>query len=367
MDQFFLKSTARAGRRLLCQVVCVSLLMGAAFAGERTKQSAPELVPQDILMDGGRKLTFERTFSDEREVKSKRGFWTKVVDIVAGEPDYHFMERPYGIAVDSHGRIIVTDPGAEGIHIFDFVQQKYRFVQRREKNKDSMLAPQCVAVDAQDNIYVTDSESGKIFVFGANGKFLRAVGSLPGGEGYFKRPTGIAVDSEAQHIYVTDTLRNKIFMLDMEGKVLKVLGENGTANGQFNFPTDLLLDEEGLSVVDSMNFRVQNLNRQGDFQYAIGRAGEEPGMLFRPKGIARDSEDHLYVVDALQSTVQVFDRDGELLYSFGGQGTDLGEFQLPAGLFIDHNDRVYVVDSYNRRVQQFHYFAAPKQAEGGGK
>jgi DNA-binding beta-propeller fold protein YncE len=367
MDQFFLKSTDRAYRRLLCQLVCVCVLLGAAVAGERTKQSPPELVPQDILMDGGRKLIFERAFSDEREVKSKRGFWTKVVDIVAGEPDYRFMERPYGIAVDSHGRVIVTDPGAEGIHIFDFVQQKYRFLQRRDKSNDSMLAPQCVAVDAQDNIYVTDSESGKIFVFGANGKFLRAVGSLPGGEGYFKRPTGIAVDSDARRIYVTDTLRNKIFMLDMEGTVLKMIGENGTKDGQFNFPTDLLLDEDGLSVVDSMNFRVQSLNRQGDFQSAMGKPGEEPGMLFRPKGIARDSEGHLYVVDALQSTVQVFDSDGQLLYLFGGQGTNLGEFRLPAGLFIDHSDHVYVVDSYNRRVQQFHYVALPKQVEGGVK
>ena len=34
-----------------------------------------------------------------------------------------------------------------------------------------MLAPQCVAVDDQDNIYVTDSESGKIFVFNADGKY----------------------------------------------------------------------------------------------------------------------------------------------------------------------------------------------------
>ena len=40
-----------------------------------------------------------------------------------------------------------------------------------------MLAPQCVAVDAQDNIYVTDSESGKIFVFDPSGKYQRAIGS----------------------------------------------------------------------------------------------------------------------------------------------------------------------------------------------
>ena len=69
-----------------------------------------------------------------------------------------------------------------------------------------MTTPQCVAVDAQDNIYVTDSEAGKIFVFEPSGKYLRAIGSLKGGEGYFKRPTGIAVDSTEQRIYVTDTL-----------------------------------------------------------------------------------------------------------------------------------------------------------------
>ena len=103
--------------------------------------------------------------------------------------------RPYSIAVDSRGRDHCHRSGAGGVHIFDFAQQKYKFIERRDKDKDAMLAPQCVAVDAQDNIYVTDSETGKIFVFDSSGKYLRAIGSLKGGEGYFKRPTGIAVDS----------------------------------------------------------------------------------------------------------------------------------------------------------------------------
>jgi hypothetical protein len=244
----------------------ISLLACGAAASGRSKKPAPELTPQDIVMDGGRKLTFERTFSTEREVKIKRGFWTKVLDVVAGEPDYHVMVRPYAIAVDSRGRVIVTDPGAQGIHIFDFAEQKYKFIQRQEKKKDSMLAPQCVAIDAQNNLYVTDSESGKIFIFDANGKYQRALGSLPGGEGYFKRPTGIAVDSEEQRIYVTDTLRNKVFVLDMKGAVLQTIGERGAAEGQFNFPTELLLDPEGFAVVDAMNFRVQTFDRSGGLQ-----------------------------------------------------------------------------------------------------
>jgi DNA-binding beta-propeller fold protein YncE len=152
-------------------------------------------------------------------------------------------------------------------------------------------------------------------------------------------------------------------MLDMKGTVLNTIGKYGSGNGEFNFPTDLFLDREGLSVVDAMNFRVQDFNGAGEFQFAVGSFGEEPGLLFRPKGIAKDSEDHLYVVDSTRSIVQVFDHEGQLLYSFGGIGRALGLFQLPTGLSIDHGDRIYVVDSYNRRVQVFHYTGVPRQAK----
>ena len=97
-----------------------------------------------------------------------------MVDAIAGEPDFHYLVSPYSVATDSRGRILVTDTGATGLHIFDFGQQKYKFVSRRDTGKDPMLNPQCVAVDAQDNIYVTDSGVGKIFVFDPSGKFLLA-------------------------------------------------------------------------------------------------------------------------------------------------------------------------------------------------
>jgi predicted methyltransferase len=84
--------------------------------------------------------------------------------------------------------------------------------------------------------------------------------------------------------------------------------------------------------------------------------------MFRPKGVAFDTEGHLYVVDAYASLVQVFNREGQLLYYFGRRGAGAGEFQLPAGMFIDHENRIFVVDSFNRRIQIFHYYGLPKQA-----
>jgi hypothetical protein len=31
----------------------------------------------------------------------------------------------------------------------------------------------------------------------------------------------------------------------------------------------------------------------------MGKIGDSPGQMFRPKGVAVDSEDHLYIVDGL--------------------------------------------------------------------
>jgi DNA-binding beta-propeller fold protein YncE len=150
----------------------------------------------------------------------------------------------------------------------------------------------------------------------------------------------------------------------MQGSVLQTIGKNGESNGEFNFPTELLLNGKDLLVVDAMNFRVQTMDRSGNFRSAIGSIGDGSGSMFRPKGVAVDSENDLYVVDGLLGAVQVFDRQGELLYYFGKTGINLGEFQLPAGIVVDRNDRIYVVDSYNRRVQVFHYFGLHQSAKG---
>ena len=367
MVQSLLRATVR---RVRTQEIGKALLIAALLAPlpltAATKQKPAEVTVPDILIEGGRKLAFERILRDDRDVQGKKGLWTKVVDFVAGEPDLHYMVRPYSVAVDSRGHVIVSDPGAEGVHVFDPEQHKYKFLSRRQqdKDKDFMRQPQCVAVDARDNFYVTDSETGKVYVFNADGKYQRALGSIKGGEGYFKRPTGIAVDSAAQRIYVTDTLRDKIFVLDMQGQVLATIGKPGSGDGEFHFPTELRIEGDELIVVDAMNFRIQILGKDGSFHAAIGKLGDMPGLMFRPKGVSVDSEGHLYVVDAASGKVQIFDRQGQFLYWFGGIGTGPERFQLPAGIFIDKNDRIFVVDSFNGRVQVLHYHALSRRAGG---
>jgi len=192
------RSQKKVGKGLVLMVILLPLLCWAEPASNKAKDRTVT-VPV-LLLDGGRKLVFEGSFSSERDIQPKRGFFKKVLEVVVGAPDGHRMVRPFAVVSDSRGRIIVTDPGASGVHIFDIKEQKYKFISRRDKTKEAMSTPQCVAVDAEDKIYVTDSEVGKIFVFEPDGKFSRVIGSLRHGEGYFKHPTGIVVDSAAQRI-----------------------------------------------------------------------------------------------------------------------------------------------------------------------
>jgi len=353
----------RKNLQLVCSAAAITLILVVNASAAKAKSEQPLAGPPELLLSGGRSLTYERSFSSQREVKLKRSFWTKLVDFVAGAPEYRNLVRPYSVAVDSRGRIIVTDPGIPGVHVFDFNLQKYKFIER--EGKEAFGAPQCVAVDANDNFYVTDSEAGKIFVFDSDNKFIRTIGSIKGGEGYFKRPTGIAIDSANGHIYVSDTLRHKVFVLDMQGEILRTIGQSGAGNGEFNYPTELRWTGDELIVVDAMNFRIQAFDRSGAFQYAIGNPGDSSNNMFRPKGIGFDSERNLYVVDSLWGIVQVFDHQGQLLYYFGQSGDAPGEFNLPSGMFIDRSNAIYVVDSLNRRVQVFRYHPPISPSSGG--
>ena len=129
------RAVVRNGLALAGLTVAFALVLASpAGAAKRPKQTVAPSAP-DLLMDGGRKLSFERSFSLEREVKPKRSFWTRVVDVVAGLPDFHYLVSPYSVVTDSRGRIIVTDVAASGVHIFDFEQQKYKFLSRRDAGR----------------------------------------------------------------------------------------------------------------------------------------------------------------------------------------------------------------------------------------
>jgi len=294
------------------------------------------------------RVDYVRTIDSVREFTKPRSFLGRLGEFIAGPPENEpRLIRPYAVTNDSLGRLIIADPGERGVHIFDFEEHKYGHITGPRRGR--FKSPIGVATDADDNIFVTDSEAARIYVFTKTGKYLKEIG------GSFIRPTGLSIDTQRRIIYVTDTLRHQVLVLGLDGTLRQVIGRRGTGPAEFNYPTSLTLAAGALYVVDAMNFRIQRLTTDGHFVSAFGRLGSQTGTQNRPKGIAADSDGHLYIVDSLFETVQVFDHEGRLLYFFGTSGSGPSEFILPAGIYIDPRNRIYVADSYNSRIQVFRY------------
>ncbi len=293
------------------------------------------------------RISYLSTVRKAKDVGADTGFLAKLAYYVLGKKKDDGIYKPYGVTADSAGRIIVADTALKRVHVFDPRKKKYFYID--EAGDSEFSSPIAVAIGADDEMYVTDSILGKVFVFDRDGDFK--YGFAAG-----RRPTGIAVDRTRKLIYVSDTVAQNVKVYDLKGGLLRTIGRRGTGPGEFNYPVDLFVDRNGeLYVIDSMNYRVEMFDDTGKFVAKFGKQGDGTGNFGRPKGVAVDRDGHIYVADALFDTVQIFDREGRFLLNFGSIGTEAGMFWMPCGLFIDSGDNIYVSDSYNGRVQVFEY------------
>src|SRR5512133_164185 len=99
MVQYFLSSGLVRNLRAAVMWVFVLALLVPSLEAYKRKETPAQPAPPDLLLEGGRKLTYERSFSSEREVRKKPGFFGKILNVIAGEPDMHAMIRPGSIAV----------------------------------------------------------------------------------------------------------------------------------------------------------------------------------------------------------------------------------------------------------------------------
>ncbi len=287
---------------------------------------------------------------------------------VQGIKKNHKLLNPYGIAVDSKGRIYVADSGVDAVMIFDQEHDSFSLYRNGASNFHfrNVIG---LAIDDTDRLFISDPEMHQITVVNAQGQVEGAFG----GPRELGRPTGLAIDNENRLLYVADTEKEHIAVYDADTYTrVRIIGkpsENGDDSpGCFAKPTNVAVDEEGnLYVSDTMNWRVQIFDPDGEFIGMFGEHGAEVGMMAKPKGIAVDHDGHIWLVDGEQNRVQIFDKEGHLLGYFGGDGTWPGEFSLPTGIFIDKNNRVLVSDQMLGRVQIFRYVtdaeAAAQKAE----
>ena len=310
-------------------------------------------------------MKFETTTEDK---KPKQSWMDRLAgaqsqdEKVANKKFPYQMLGPYGMAIDSKNRLYVADQKVGAVFVFNTETRDTELIRNGFEAHFAMI--NAIAVDDDDRVFISDGKLGKVLVFDANHKIAGQIN-----EGLVD-PLGLAIDTERRLLYVVDTKQDVVFVYDADSlKPLRKLGTPGknhtlTGPGEFSLPTNIALDQDGnVYVTDSLNFRVEIFDADGNFVSQFGQHCDAIGCFERPKGIAVDSDGHIWVVDSNLALVEIFNRDGQLLGYVGGPGRSLGRFNDPMGIAIDKNNRVFVSEQYPwGRVQQFRYITDAESA-----
>jgi DNA-binding beta-propeller fold protein YncE len=214
-------------------------------------------------------------------------------------------------------------------------------------------------VDAGGNVYVADTWNHRIQKFDAEGNFLlqwggyRATGgAAEGEEGFFWGPRDVAIDAEG-NIYVSDTGNKRVQVFSPDGQFLGQWGGFGVEDGQMDEPVGVVTDEEGnIYVADTWNQRVQKFDQDLTFVTDWPITGWY-GQSVVNKPYLAAAADRVYVTDPEGYRVLVYDQSGEFVATFGEYGFDSKSFSLPTGIAVDRGGNIYVIDSTNHRVMKF--------------
>ena len=169
--------------------------------------------------------------------------------------------------------------------------------------------------------------------------------------GQFDSPHGIAADS-AGNIFISDTNNGRIEKFSPTGTFITSIGSKGTGYGQLGDPNGIAIDRAGnIYVAEASNHRIQKVTPDGSF--VAEWKGPDPGF-YGPRKIAMAPDQSFYVVDQGHTRIVKFDQNFKPLTTWGAKGNGDGQFDDPTSVAVDPvTNKVYVADPRNQRIQVF--------------
>ena len=259
------------------------------------------------------------------------------------------MKRPWGVALNQKGELVVTERNGNCVSVFSQRGKKLRSFGFYGSCHGQFNGPRGVAIDSEENILVADYFNHRIQKFTTTGKFLTAVSSEGSGHLQFDRPFDIAFNASNSKIYVVDW-NHRVQVLNSDLTFSSIFGKKGIGKGQFNISScGIACDGNGMVyIVDNENHRIQVFTADGKFVRMFGKHGQGRGELNRPTCIAIDANYLVYVSELHNKRVSVYNSEGQFVTSFGRD--EKGEL---FGLAVDNSGVVYVCDRNNNCIRCF--------------
>jgi DNA-binding beta-propeller fold protein YncE len=214
--------------------------------------------------------------------------------------------------------VAVGPAPSEDVYVSDRLRQTV-YVYGREGKFDGTFEPKGrlgkganplgLAFGPDGDLYMTDVGGGRrkhrVLVFGDDEEPLRRIGS----PGDFWFPNGIVVNDDGE-VFVADSNDGRLAIFDAEGKPASAI-QRGVGDGDLGLPRGVALDDGKLYVVDTTAHavKVYEVGGETDVPSYVGSFGVEgfaDGTFQYPNGIAIDGDGKIYVTDRENNRVQVW-------------------------------------------------------------
>ena len=283
----------------------------------------------------------------EAQVQTKR--YIPVLSFGQGGESVGMLNEPWGVAVNDHDVIVVTEILNHRVSVFRSDGTYLRSFGKKGKNNGEFAEPSGITFDSLGNIVVADCENHRVQVFDRKGKFLRTFGQNGILDHQLKRPEGLSINGNGD-IIVTDKGNKLIKIFSSSGEYLRKFG----GLGFLVEPNHCIQHGQYLIVSDYGDDSIKMFDLEGKFISKFGKRGNKDGEFNKPHYLSVNKEGLLMVCDESNHRVQVFElTSGKFVTKFGSEGSGRGEFIFPVSTASLSDGRIVVSDRNNYRIQIF--------------
>jgi len=167
-------------------------------------------------------------------------------------------------------------------------------------------------------------------------------------EGQFTEPSGVAVNAQ-NDIIVADTNNHRIQIFDKEGRFKFQFGEVGKRDGQLLYPNRVAVVKTSGDIIvteRSPTHQIQIYNQYGQFVRKFGA-----NILQHPRGVCVDNKGRIVVVECKVMRVIIFDQFGNVLNKFGCSK----HLEFPNGVVVNDRQEIFISDNRAHCCKVFDY------------
>lgn len=221
-----------------------------------------------------------------------------------GQGQFQF---PYGITGDSKGNLYVADLYNGKISVFTAEGKFVKYFTDDNKKSNFLVSPAGLRI-YNNKLFVTDIKSNSVYIYSMSGKKLLQLSAASTSDDLLNAPNAVTVDAD-QDIYVSDTGNARVVEFDKNGKFIRIINgtKNGTGNTKFVNPRGVgVLPDGTLLMVDNMTHYVYGFDKNGNQKFQFGGIGSDNDQFYLPNGLFVDNNGEVFITDTVNERIAVY-------------------------------------------------------------